>query len=153
MILFTLSFVNGQVDRAIVHLNDTIQMEMYRIKFDTIGKHFEYYNNKYLLSINSYPLLGTDGEFPKYQLSKAVLTIGKYKYDLQVDNMYNPWFGEKPDDKMFYLKIDGTEIRIRAIFSDGAGTYGAEWLVAGRSSIRSILTNDEEITIGYILSK
>jgi hypothetical protein len=150
MLLLT-SVSYGQEVRAIIHLNDTIQLELFRDKFDTTGKDFEFYDNKYLLSVNGCPLIGTDGEYPKYQLSKAVLTIGKYNYELQVDNMYNPWFGEKPYAKLFKYKIDGTEIRIKAAFSDGAGSYGAEWLIVAHSSIRSILTNDEEIVIGYIL--
>jgi hypothetical protein len=78
MILFT-SEVNGQVDKASICLNDTIQLDLYRSIFDKTGKHFEYYENIYPNSINGIPLLGTDGEYPKYQLSKAVLTIGKNK--------------------------------------------------------------------------
>jgi hypothetical protein len=151
-VLLLSSMSYGQVDRAIIHLNDTIQIELFRVKFDKTDKVFEFYDSKYILSINGVPLLGTDGDYPKYQLSKALLTIGNYKYELQVDNMYNPWFGEKPNDNMFRYTIDGTEIRIKAAFSDGAGSYGAEWLIAGHSSIRSILTNNEEIVIGYILN-
>ena len=32
---------------------------------------------------------------------------------------------------------------LRSWFSDGAGSYCAEWLIVGKSSIRTVLTNDE----------
>jgi hypothetical protein len=146
------SIVFGQTDIAVVKLNDTINLEMYRIPFDSTGKHFEL-NNNLLLSINGASLFGTDGDYPKYQLSKAVLHIGHRTYQLQVDNMYNPWFGEIPFEKSFKLKIDGSYIKIKGIFSDGAGSYGAEWTISGLSSIRTILSNDEQIMIDYILSE
>jgi hypothetical protein len=152
LVLMFMPAANGQVDKASIRLNDTIQLDLYRIKFDSTGKHFEYYESIYPFSINGIPLLGTDGEYPKFQLSKAILTIGRHKYNLQVDNMYNPWFGEKPFDKLFRLKIDGTQIRVRAVFSDGAGSYGVEWLIVGLSSVRSIYSNDEKIMKEYILN-
>jgi len=67
--------------------------------------------------------------------------------------MYNPWFGEGVYDKLFKIRKDGTEIRITGLFSDGAGSYGAEWLIVGKSSIRTILTKDEWILFEYFERK
>ena len=99
--------------------------------------------------MNGRPIFGTDGTIPKFTLTKATLTVGRNKYDLQVDNMYNPWFGDGVYDKLFKIRIDGTEIRLTGLFSDGAGSYGAEWLIVGKSSIRTILTKDEWILFEY----
>ena len=138
--------LKGQIDKATIHLNDSIQIDLYRTKFDTSGKQLEF-NDKYLIAINGRPLFGTDGDLPYNQLTKAKLTIGKNKFKLQVDDMYNPWVGEIPN-RLFSYKIFGKEIRIRAILSDGAGTYGAEWLIVGHACIRTILSDDESIIIG-----
>jgi len=152
--LFLVKFIaSGQVDKASIHLNDTIRLDLYRTIFDSKGKHFEYYDNQYLFSINGITLFGSDGDMPKYQLEKAVLFIGNKKFDLQVDNMYNPWFGEKPFERSFKLKFDGSQIKIQGVFSDGAGLYGAEWIIKGHSSLRTILSEDEQIVIGYILNQ
>jgi hypothetical protein len=139
----------GQDDAVTIEINDTIHLALHRTRFDTTGKKLEFYDNRFLYAIDGRPSFGTDGEIPKFQLSKAILTIGKVKYDLQVSNMYNPWIGVRPIGRSCNLKIDGPRIRIRHLFSDGAGTYGAEWLIRGKSSIRTILTDDEDVIIGY----
>lgn len=139
----------GQIDQATINLNDSIRLVIDRSIFDTTGKHIEYYDSKWAYAIDGSPFFGSDGEIPKYQLQKAILIIGQTNYDLQIDHMYEPWFGNKPDEKYFKIRVDGTEIRLRGIFSDAAGTYGAEWLIIGKSSVRTILTRDDRILIEY----
>jgi hypothetical protein len=134
-----------QIEETTVDLNDTVFLNLYRVRFDSTGRKFEYYDSKYPFSIDGIPIFGTDGEMPKYQLIKATLSMGNILYDLQIDNMYNPWFGDTPNNNLFKLTIDGTQIHLRGFFSDGAGSYAAEWLMIGRSSIRTILTNEEWI--------
>jgi len=86
-------------------------------------------------------------------LTKATLKIGQNTYDLQVDDMYNPWFGEGVYEGLYKIKKDGTEIRLTGLFFDGAGSYGAAWLIVGKSSIRTILTKDEWILFEYFDGK
>lgn len=62
--------------------------------------------------------------------------------------MYNPWFGDRINENLIGLKIRNGEIKLNGLFSDGAGSYGAEWIFFKESSIRTILSKDEEI-IGY----
>lgn len=144
VVTFFLSFnLFCQVEQTTIDLNDTMCLTLYRVKFDSTGRKFEYNDNKYPYAIDGIPIFGTDGEMPKYKLTKATLTRGNITYNLQVDNMYNPWFGDKPSTNLFKLTINGTDIHLRGFFSDGAGTYVAEWLIIGRSSIRTILTNEE----------
>ena len=149
LFLFCSILVFGQVDEVTVVINDSTHLIMERTKFDTTGKEYEYYDNKFPYSINGRPIFGTDGDLPKYTLSRATLKIGTNTYNLEVDNMYEPWFGDRPNDELYKLKYDGTEIRLTGLFSDGAGSYGAEWLIVGKSSIRTILTRDEWILFEY----
>jgi hypothetical protein len=143
----------GQVDKVKIDINDSTHLAMERMEFDKTGKEIEYYDNKFPFSINGHPIFGTDGDLPKYTLTKATLTIGNKKYDLQVDNMYNPWFGDRPRDEFYKIIKDGTETKLTGLFSDGAGSYGAEWLIIGKSSIRTILTKDEWILFEYFEGK
>jgi hypothetical protein len=49
-----------------------------------------------------------------------MLTIGKINCDAQIDNMYEPWFSDRPNNDLFKIKKDRTEIYLRGLFSDGA---------------------------------
>ena len=133
----------GQKNVVSIDINDSVNLKMGRVLFDTTGKTIEYYKGTFPFAIDGRPLFGTDGDIPKYQLSHAILTIGQQKYDLQVDNMYNPWFSNKPYVGLFSIKKDGNQFRLRAIFSDGAGSYMVEWLMVGKSSIMTMITKDD----------
>jgi hypothetical protein len=92
--------------------------------------------------IDSKPVFGTDWELPKNQLIKATLKVGVNSVNLDVSCMYNPWFG-KPDPQAFTLgKAEGGYL-IKGSFSDGAGSYEAEWLIIQNSSVRTRLANKE----------
>jgi hypothetical protein len=149
LFLFCSLFLSGQTDEVTLAINDSIQLTLERARFDTTGKSFEYYDEEYPYSINGSPIFGTDGGYPKYTLTGAHLKIGRKHYDLESDHMYEPWFGDGPNINSFKLKYDGSEMRISGLFSDGAGSYGAEWLIVGNSVIRTILTKDEWILIEY----
>ena len=90
-------------------------------------------------------MIGTDGEIPEYKLTKAILNIGNTRIDLQIDDMYNPWFGEKFNRKLIKLEGKKNNLKLKVIFSDGAGTYLAEWLINDNVSIRTILSSDENV--------
>ena len=136
--------IMGQTYQVKVNINDSTYIILEKIDFDTTEKKIEYFEN-FLVAINGRPIFGTDGDLPKFTLIKATLTIGKNEYDLQVDDMYNPWFGNGINDRLFKIKKEGNRYQLTGIFSDGAGSYGAEWLIVGKLSIRTILTNDEWI--------
>lgn len=64
--------------------------------------------------------------------------------------MYNPWFGNEPNRTSFGMIKDGTHLKIKGFFSDGAGSFGTEWLILGDQSIRTILTTDDQILFDYL---
>ncbi len=93
--------------------------------------------------IDGKPFFGTDWETPKSQLVEATVVIGgQTKVKLDVSNMFNPWIGEASKKD---FKISGVEggLLIHGEFSDGAGSYVAEWLVIDGSSVRTKLQKDE----------
>ncbi|MGX7666679.1 hypothetical protein [Flavobacterium pedocola] len=148
LLFFTLSSWS-QKDSAKIILDENCSLEIFREVFNPKQHNIEY-NNNFVISIDNTPLFGTDGEIPKFKLSKAILKIGKKTYNLQIDNMYNPWFGDGINEKFFKIIHSGDNYHIlKAQFSDGAGSYAAEWLIEWNSSIRGIITKDEIIIGSY----
>lgn len=92
--------------------------------------------------IDGKPIFGTDLDLPRNQLVKATIKIGKNTINLDVTCMYNPWFG-KPDVKKFTLKKAYGGYLISGYFSDGAGSYEAEWFVIENSAVRTRLVKGE----------
>jgi len=139
----------SQQDYARIILDENSSLEIYREVFNPKEYKIEYKDNR-VISINNIPLFGSDGEIPKFKLSKAILKIGEKIYNLQVDNMYNPWFGKDVNKNHFEIIHGGENDHIlKARFSDGAGSYASEWLIEWNSSIRGIITKDEIIIQAY----
>jgi hypothetical protein len=141
------SFGQGEVK---VKLDDNVTLILLQEPFDSKGKDIELSDNKFVISINNKPVFGTDGEIPRTFLKKAILSIGTKTYNLQVDGMYNAWLDGYFNDKTFTLRKEGLKYIVSGGLSDGAGFYGVEWVIAGRGSIRTILSNDERIVFEYM---
>jgi hypothetical protein len=139
----------GQQKEVKVKLADNITLTFLKDTFDPKGKKIEI-SDKVVISIDNKLVFGTDGEMPRTYLKKATLTIGTKNFDLQVDGMYNPWHEDFFNDKVFKLKTEGAQYKVIGGFSDGAGYYGAEWIVFGQGCIRTILTNEEKILFEYM---
>src|SRR5690606_2469749 len=149
LILLLINFnLFAQSNKIQIKLNDSISLTLEKSDFKLTDQKIDYYKN-FSIGINGKIIFGTDGELPKSQLTKAQLKIGEKIYNLVTDGMYNPWFGNGINETLFRLNIQNGEIKFGGIFSDGAGSYGAEWIVYKNSSIRTILSKDEDITIGY----
>ncbi|MDK2773179.1 MAG: hypothetical protein KYX68_13295 [Flavobacterium sp.] len=148
LLFFSITSWSQQNSEKII-LDENCSLEIHREIFNPKQHKIEY-NGNFVISIDNSPMFGTDGELPKFKLSKAILKIGKKTYDLQIDNMYNPWFGNGLNDKFFKIIHHGENYHIlKAQFSDGAGSYAAEWLIEWNSSIRGIITKDEIIIESY----
>lgn len=151
LVLFILlsHFAQSQNNSAIIKIDSISSLELFREKFNPKIHNIESKEN-FVISIDNCPLFGSDGEIPKYKLVKAILKIDNKTYNLQVDNMYNPWIGENLNDEFFKIIHDGRNYHIlKGLFSDGAGSYAAEWLIEWNSSIRDIITKDEIIIESY----
>jgi hypothetical protein len=87
--------------------------------------------------IDGKPVFGTDWGLPRNQLAQAELRIGPRTINLDVSCMYNV----APTPQDFTLeKVEGGYL-IRSHFSDGAGSYEAEWFIIENSSVRTRLAN------------
>lgn len=98
----------------------------------------------FICLINNQPLWGADGKLPDTKLKKATVTINTARIELDTSGMYNPLIStdRKPHYKVIHYYGDTWKVRGR--FSDGAGTYYAEWLVTKNGSMR-IMIGDSEL--------
>lgn len=93
--------------------------------------------------IDGKPFFGTDWRTPESQLVEATVLIdGRMKVKLDVSNMFNPWTGEARKKDFRITEVEGG-LLLHGEFSDGAGSYEAEWLVVNGSSVRTKLQKDE----------
>jgi hypothetical protein len=154
-----LASLSLQAQQVRITLGGDATLILERSPFKVAGKVLKFYGSKQpnisksLVSINGKPIFGTDGELPKFTLKQAVLVLHGHRYNLRTDGMYNPWFGlgstYGPDHRFFKGQMMRTSYRVQALFSDGAGTYAAEWLVTGKTVRRTRLTADEDQLTNY----
>jgi hypothetical protein len=133
--------------------NSEYEFDFFKTKFYTFEHNIKYRDSLPIL-IDGEIFFGTDFSIPKSKLTKANFCLkesngSKICIPLDVSNMYDPWFKSEPIIKVFK---DGDRYIIRGSFSDGAGSYYAEWIVTNNASIRTILTNDQQIFIEYFNS-
>jgi len=92
--------------------------------------------------IDGKPAFGSDWGIPAFQLVHATLKLNEEAIELDVSCMFNPWFTKPRDIDFSIISVEGGYI-LHGEFSWGAGSYRAEWLVIGNSSIRTKLEQAE----------
>ena len=152
ILFFTIFVLTSQKSFSIkkectINLSKNIKLHLYASTFDSTQHSITRCKviNWWAISlINGKQVFGTDWEMPKMQLDSAKAEINGKVIDLDVSCMYNPWFGEIQKDFFSCKECEGG-ILIQGLFSDGAGTYVAQWKIVSNSSIRTIISNDEKI--------
>jgi hypothetical protein len=147
------SALQAQVSRASLQLSQHAVLKLEKRPFKAAGRTIKY-AQKIPVTIDGKPIFGTDGELPKSVLTKATLVLNGVPIALQTSGMYEPWPGAEATEQLnpafFHLVKAGTAYKLQAVFSDGAGSYGAEWRIAGQSATRTVLTTDEATVIGFL---
>ena len=153
-LLLVLLSLNSHAQKVSIKLGKNAVLILERAPFNAAGKKLEFYGakqpngSKSLTAIDGKTVFGVDGELPKYVLQKAVLVLNGRQHNLLVSNMYNPWFGQGlmdgPSKVFFKLLVAGKHYKLQGLFSDGAGSYAAEWAILGNTTKRIMLTADED---------
>jgi hypothetical protein len=111
-------------------------------KLDTCDTGLGWLN---ICRIDGKPWFGGDAglDLPKYQLSSLILEFKNKSIKLDVSQMFEPAYnGILQRDQLKITKTrDG--FVLDAYFSDGAGTYVAQWKIKNGISNRTVLTKDE----------
>lgn len=152
MVFVTLT-LQAQVSKASLRLTPHAVLTLEKRPFKA-ASHTIKYAQKTPVSINDRPIFGTDGELPKFVLTKATLVLNGTAIALPTAGMYEPWSGTEATGQLnpdfFHLVKDGPAYKLQAVFSDGAGSYVAEWRIAGQSATRTVLSADEAVVIGFL---
>jgi hypothetical protein len=112
--------------------------------FDSAAHTLSRYPGAGVYAIDGRPFFGSDASIPETVLTSAEFEAGGTRTPLDVRGMFNPWH-EAPAPHDFQVESYGIEggWLVRGLFSDGAGSYAAEWLVVGDGSLRTVLTNND----------
>ncbi len=93
---------------------------------------------------------GTTGLLPKTYVKEIRITVGTSSYVLDSSDMYDAW-GSRPLEHPGNIRYFGGDCvhqrlcQFRGIFSDGAGTFVAEWIIIDGVSARSVLSSNSDI--------
>jgi hypothetical protein len=100
--------------------------------------------------INGHVPFGISFGLPKTYVRKISISFKERSYLLDVSNMYNAW-GSRPLEypgKIRYFGGKCSDInncQIRGLFSDGAGSFVAEWRIVNGRQVRTVLTDSNDI--------
>lgn len=128
-----------------IQLKDGISLQMIIVPFDAKKhkiKNCQILDWSGICLIDGKPVFGTDWELPKNQLIKSSVKIGALTIALDVSCMYNPFFGEPDLNNFKAEEVEGGYL-IHGSFSDGAGSYEAEWFIIQNRSVRTQLQKKE----------
>jgi len=105
--------------------------------------------------INGHVPFGITGDLPNTYVKSITVTYHGKSYSLDASDMYDAW-GSRP------LEVKGTvryfggrcsdekNCEFRGIFSDGVGTFVAEWRVVDGVPMRDVLTDSSDIVDLFI---
>jgi hypothetical protein len=100
--------------------------------------------------INGHVPFGNDFTLPKTYTKSITVSYQGQSYSLDVSDMYDAW-GTRPLEYKGGIRyfggkcFDAKSCQFRGVFSDGAGTFVAEWRIVGGVSIRTVLTYSNDV--------
>ena len=100
--------------------------------------------------INGHVPFGNDSELPKTYTKSITVSYQGQSYSLDVSDMYDAW-GDRPLEVKGVIRyfggkcFDAKNCQLRGVFSDAAGSFVAEWRIVGGVSVRTVLTNSNDV--------
>lgn len=100
--------------------------------------------------INGRIPFGRTSQVPKTYIARIAISFAGATHLLDSSDMYDAWGGRPLEypGKIRYLGgqcYDANNCQIRGLFSDGAGTFVAEWRVIHGRPIRTVLTDSSDV--------
>ena len=145
LMLLPLLAVASEFQRsASLHLRPEITIELRASQFDPSQHKVTTTNSGAVRLIDGKQFFGTDGSLPRTQLDSATHIVEGTKMPLDVGQMYDPWFAVPAPESFSVTRYEGGWV-LTALFSDGAGTYLARWRILNGTSLREVISDDEDI--------
>lgn len=109
-------------------------------------KHTIESRGDYTCLIDGHPFFGSDGKIPSEKISKILFSGKDFTTELDASAMYDP----NVNSDNIKMKLDavhywGQFYKVTGRFSDGAGSYIAEWIVTKGGSLRTHIGDIESL--------
>jgi hypothetical protein len=94
--------------------------------------------------------MGVAFGLPKAYVKSISISYNNRSYSLDATDMYDAW-GSRPLERKGVVRyfggkcFDPKNCQLRGLFSDGAGSFVAEWRVVDGVSVRTILSGSDDI--------
>jgi hypothetical protein len=140
-------------DIAQFTLANQVVVRIVEAPFEESGQSFD--SKSPCLVGNSIPF-GVDCTRPKSFVKHLTVSVNGHTYELDASAMFNAWGGRPLEtapilgtsDKFRYFGgrcVPEGNCVFRGVFSDGAGTFVAEWVVFNGASRRTVLTSADDV--------
>ncbi len=147
IIIYISATVFCHAQRKSIQLDDNISLI---IEVDSISQEDFNKNEQIIINgiyfINGEPVYGTDYHPPTTKINSIYLKKMQQSIKLDVSYMYNPNL-YMLTEKSFRIYNNNDIYVITGKFSDGAGSYVAQWIIKENCSNRIIISNDEDILV------
>jgi hypothetical protein len=100
--------------------------------------------------INGHVPMGAAFGLPKTYVKGISISYQNRSYSLDVSDMYDAW-GQRPLERKGVVRyfggkcFDQKNCQFRGLFSDGAGSFVAEWRVVDGLPVRTVLSSSDDI--------
>jgi len=141
--------INGfsQNDTLNIDLNDSTKLTLIKEKFIKGNRDIIYWDStqQAITSIDNMPVYGTDATMPLTELTFAELQLNDKKIKLETTGMFDPWTEADTIIRYEIEKHLGNPMKLRCLFSYGAGAYLVEWTIIGEKSHKTMITHDMRV--------
>jgi len=153
ILLLLNNFLIAQEIREEININDSISLVFTQASFYPKQHKIVTNSNELIAVIDDYLVFGTDATLPKTELVNIVLIINGKSSILNTKGIYNPNISTIENNSIvIHQTLLGYEIRV--LFSNGAGTCGAEWVIdEDNNAFRTIITNKWDVLDQPIIKK
>jgi hypothetical protein len=105
--------------------------------------------------INGHVPMGLAFGMPKTYVKQISISYLAQTYLLDASDMYDAW-GKRPLERKGFVRyfggkcFDRKNCRFRGIFSDGEGSFVAEWIIVDGVTVRTVLSGSDDIVSLFI---
>lgn len=134
-------------DNFISFANDNIQVTISGGKFSPYKHKLGYFEEKYLVKIDSKPFFGNYGKVPKTTIENVSVVIDNDSVSIPAtaySDLYNPIFtvregGVQKSNNKVYLSADGHKMYIYMLKQESGGSYEVTWVIQDKKYLRRVV--------------
>ena len=127
--------------------NDNIQVTITGGVFNPYKHKLGYFDEKYLVKIDSKPFFGNYGKVPKTTIENVTVVIDHDTIPVPLSaysDLYNPVFttnenGVQKTNNKVYLSADGHKVYVYMLKQEQGGSYEVTWVIQDKKYLRRVV--------------